>query len=92
MELGLKGRTAVIAGASTGSATPLPEVWQPRGSAGEITRESDVEVLTIPTNMKDTYLVNAAAAVVDRFGTIHILVYTAGNRMRRPDRQILWED
>jgi NAD(P)-dependent dehydrogenase (short-subunit alcohol dehydrogenase family) len=37
--------------------------------------------------------VNAAAATVaDRFGTIHILVNTAGNRMRRPDRQILWDD
>src|SRR5205807_1350633 len=59
----------------------------------EITSESNVEVLTISTNMRDADSVNAAAtAAASRFGAIHILVYTAGNRMRRPDRQILWED
>jgi NAD(P)-dependent dehydrogenase (short-subunit alcohol dehydrogenase family) len=59
----------------------------------EITRESDVEVLTIPTNMREPDSVNAAAtSAASRSGIIHILVYTAGNRMRRPDRQILWDD
>ena len=108
MELGLKGRTAVITGGSTGigkaSARGLAVegvnlVLLARGkenldkAAGEIASESNVEVLTISTNMRDANSVNAAAAAAaSRFGTIHILVYTAGNRMRRPDRQILWED
>ena len=34
----------------------------------------------------------AAAAVAERFGTVHILVNNAGHRMRRLDRQILWDD
>jgi len=108
MELGLKGRTAVITGGSTGigkaSARGLAVegvnlVLLARGkenldkAADEIARESNVEILTIPTDMRDARAVNAAAAIAaDRFGTIHILINTAGNRMRRPDRQILWDD
>ena len=108
MELGLKGRTAVITGGSTGmgkaaarglAAEGVNLVLLARGqenldkAAREISGESNVEVLTIPTNMRDVNSVNAAAAAAaSRFGTIHILICTAGNRMRRPDRQILWED
>jgi 3-oxoacyl-[acyl-carrier protein] reductase len=108
MELGLKGRTAVIVGGSMGigkaaarglAAERVNLVLLARGqesldkTAGEITSEFDVDVLTIPTNVRDAKAVNAAAdAAASRFGTIHILLYTAGNRMRRPDRQILWED
>jgi len=108
MELGLKGRTAVIAGGSMGigkaaarglAAEGVNLVLLARGkenldkAAEEIVRESDVNVLTVPTNMRDPDSVNAAAAAAaSSFGTVHILVYTAGNRMRRPDRQILWDD
>ncbi len=108
MELGLKGRTAVIAGGSTGigkaaarglATEGVSLVLLARGkenldkAANEIAGESNVEIVTIPTDMKDANSVNAAAAAAaDRFGTIHILVNTAGNRMRRPDRQILWDD
>src|SRR3989454_12516859 len=108
MELGLKGRTAVIVGGSMGIgkaaarglvAEGVNVVLLARGKenldrvASEIASESNVGVLTIPTNMRDANSVNAAAAAsASRFGTIHILVYTAGNRMRRPDRQILWDD
>ena len=108
MELGLKGRTAVIAGGSMGigkaaalglAAEGVNLVLLARGkeyldkAAAEIARNSNVEVITIPTNMRDANVVNAAAAAAaSRFGTINILVYTAGNRMRRPDRQILWDD
>lgn len=108
MELGLKGRTAVIAGGSMGigkaaarglAAEGVNLVLLARGeenlekAAEEINRESDVNVLIVPTNMRDPDSVNAAAAVAaSSFGTVHILVYTAGNRMRRPDRQILWND
>ncbi len=108
MDLGWKGRTAVIAGGSMGigkaaarglAAEGVNLVLLARGkenldkAAEEITRESSVEVLTIPTNVRDADSVNAAAAAAaSRFGTIHMLVYTASNRMRRPGRQILWED
>ncbi len=108
MELGLKGRTAVIAGGSTGigkaaarglATEGVSLVLLARGkenldkAANEIASESNVEIVTIPTDMKDANSVNAAAAAAaDRFGMIHILVNTAGNRMRRPDRQILWDD
>lgn len=104
----MKGRTAVITGGSTGmgkatarrlAAEGVNLVLLARGkenldrAADEITGESNVEVLTIPTDVRSTSSVNAAAAAAaERFGTIHILVSTAGNRMRRPDRQILWED
>src|SRR5258707_8553996 len=108
MELGLGGRTAVITGGSMGigkaeakglAAEGVNLVLPARGkenlekTASEIASENPVGVLTIPANMRDANAVNAAAAAAaTRFGTIHILVCTAGNRMRRPDRQILWAD
>src|SRR5260370_10284226 len=108
MELGLKGRTAVITGGSMGIGKAVGKelaregvnlVLLARGKenldrvAREISSENKVDVLAIPTNMADSASVDAAAAAAaERFGTIHILVNTAGNRMRRPDRQILWND
>ncbi len=108
MELGLKGRTAVITGGSMGIGKAVGKelaregvnlVLLARGKenldrvAREISSENNVDVLAIPTNMADSASVDAAAAAAaERFGTIHILVNTAGNRMRRPDRQILWND
>lgn len=108
MELGLKGRTAVIVGGSMGigkaaarglAAEGVNLALLARGqesldkAVSEITAESGVDVLAIPTNMRDAQSVNdAASTAAHRFGTVHIMVYTAGNRMRRPDRQILWED
>lgn len=108
MELGLRGWTAVITGGSMGigkaaarglAAEGVNLVLLARGkenldrAAGEISSEYSVDVLAIPTNVADSTSVDAAAATAaERFGTIHILVNTAGNRMRRPDRQILWND
>ncbi|HLW00147.1 MAG TPA: SDR family oxidoreductase [Ktedonobacterales bacterium] len=108
MELGLRGRTAVIAGASSGigkasakglAAEGVNLVLLARGqenlesAAKEIASVSPVEIVTLPTDMKDAASVNAAAAAAaERFGTLHILLNTAGNRMRRPGRQILWDD
>jgi 3-oxoacyl-[acyl-carrier protein] reductase len=108
MKTGLRGRTAVIAGGSTGigkaaakglAAEGVNLVLLARGkesleqAASDITSTSRVEVLTIPTDLKEAAATNAAAAAAaERFGTIHILVNTMGNRMRKPGRQILWED
>src|SRR5579863_2639085 len=100
MELGLQGRTAVIVGGSMGigkaaakglAAEGVNLALLARGQesldrvAAEISSEYDVDVLTIPVNVREAQSVNAAAAAVaQRFGTVHILTYTAGNRMRRP--------
>lgn len=108
MELGLRGRTAVITGGSMGmgkaaarglAAEGVNLVLLARGkenldkAAKEIASEKNVEVLAIPTEMREASSVDAAAAAAaGRFGAIHILINTVGNRMRRPDRQILWDD
>ncbi|MDX1435485.1 MAG: SDR family oxidoreductase [Anaerolineales bacterium] len=108
MELGLKGRTAVITGGSMGIGKAAAKglalegvnvVLLARGqealdsAADEIRSESGVEVLTISTDVTATEAVNAAAAAVqDRFEAVNILVCSHGHRMRRMDRQILWED
>ena len=108
MELGLQGRTAVIVGGTMGmgkaaaiglAAEGVNLALLARGqeslhkAASEITGEYGVDVQVVPTNMREAKSINTAAeAVAERFGTVHILVYTAGNRMRRPGRQILWED
>ncbi|HEX6299225.1 MAG TPA: SDR family oxidoreductase [Acidimicrobiia bacterium] len=108
MDLGLQGRTAVITGGSMGIGKSVAEglaaesvnvVLLARGkealeeAAAEIQSASGVDVLSVPTDVTDAASVNAAAAATaERFGTVEILVNTAGGRMRRPDRQILWED
>lgn len=108
MELNLKGRTAVITGGSSGMGKAIAEGLAAEGvnlallargkegldkAAAEISGEYHVDVLVVPTDMRVAKSVNAAAeAVVARFGAVHIMVYTAGNRMRRPGAQILWED
>jgi 3-oxoacyl-[acyl-carrier protein] reductase len=108
MDLGLRGRTAVVAGGSSGigkaaarglAAEGVNLVLLARGkenlekAASEIASKHPVEILTLPTDMKDAQSVNAAAAAAaERFGTLHILINSAGNRMRRPGRQILWDD
>ncbi len=108
MELGLQGRTAVITGGSSGigkaaarslAAEGVNLVLLARGkenldkAAAEITREHHTDILTLPTDVRDPHSVNdATAAAVKRFGAIHILINTAGNRMRRPDKQIFWDD
>jgi NAD(P)-dependent dehydrogenase (short-subunit alcohol dehydrogenase family) len=56
------------------------------------TAAEGVEVVAIPTDVTVSDEVDAAAQqVAERFGTAHILVNNAGNRMR-PGRQIEWSD
>jgi 3-oxoacyl-[acyl-carrier protein] reductase len=108
MELGLKGRAAVITGGSKGigraiarglAAEGVNLVLLARGkeqldqTAEQITAQTGVKVLAMSADITKTDQVDAsAAAAKDAFGTVHIVVNNAGSPMRRMDRQILWPD
>jgi 3-oxoacyl-[acyl-carrier protein] reductase len=108
MDLRLKGRVAVITGASKGigkaiarglAAEGVHIVMLARGkealdqSADEIRRATGVRVLTVTADIRDAAAVKAAAdAAKAEFGTIHIVVNNAGGPIKRQDRQITWPD
>jgi len=108
MELGLKGRAAVITGGSKGIGKAIARglgaegvnlVLLARGrellekTAEEIAGETGVQVLPVPADVANAESINAAAAAAkDRFGTIHIVINNAGGPIRRMDRQITWPD
>lgn len=108
MDTNLRGRVAAVMGASAGIGKAVaaglaaeganlvlmardPEILEE--AASEIGAASEVEVMVCPVDHTDKDQVEAAAAAVaERFGTLNILVNNAGHRMRRLDRQILWDD
>lgn len=108
MELGLKGRTAVITGGSKGIGKNIARGLAAEGvnvvliarnkdvleaTADEIRKSNDVGVLAIPTDIKSAAAVKVAAErAASQFKTIHILVNNAGSAIRRFDRQITWPD
>ena len=108
MELGLKGRTAVITGGSKGIGKSIAKGLAAEGvnvvliarnkemlaaAAEEIRKSSGVRVLAIPTDIKSAAAVKEAAeAAAAQFKSIHILVNNAGSAIRRFDRQINWPD
>ena len=97
MELGLKGRTAVITGGSTGIGKAAARglalegvnlVLLARGqenldkAASEIVSESSVEIVTIPTDMRNAREVNAAAATAAATPSSSCAVDEGGRRER----------
>src|SRR5262245_8778947 len=108
MELGLKGRTAVITGGSKGIGKNIAKGLAAEGvnlvliarnkellenAADEDRRAGNVRVLTIPTDIKNSDAVKQAAeTAAGQFKTIRILVNNAGTGIRRFDRQITWPD
>ena len=108
MDLNLRGRAAVITGGSMGIGKAIAKGLAAEGVnltliargqenldkvAKEIRSQSSVEVLARSADITNTESVNAAAAATaEKFGTVHILVNSAGHRMRRFDRQIMWDD
>jgi NAD(P)-dependent dehydrogenase (short-subunit alcohol dehydrogenase family) len=108
MELGIKGRVAVITGSSKGIGKAIAQglaaegvnvVLLARGkeqldkAADEIQNQYKVRVLAIPTDITSTpSLKNAADETAKEFGAVHIIVNNAGGPIRRMDRQINWPD
>src|SRR3990172_4571940 len=104
MELGLKGRTAVITGASKGIGKAIAKGLAAEGvnvmllargkevldqAADEIGRANGVQTLAVPTDITDMEAVKAAAAAAaERFGTVHIVINNVHNRVRRPGSQL----
>ena len=108
MELGLKGRAAVITGASKGIGKAIAQGLAAEGvnlvviargkelldkAAEEIRKKSGVKVLSVAADITNSASVNAAAAAAkSEIGPIHIVVNNAGGPIRRMDRQITWQD
>lgn len=108
MELGLKGRVAVISGGSRGIGKAIAYGLATEGvnvillargqeqlerTADDIRRQHGVNVLPIKADVTSTKaLEDAAARARAEHPTVHIVVNNAGGPMRRMDRQILWPD
>jgi 3-oxoacyl-[acyl-carrier protein] reductase len=108
MELGLKGRAAVITGGSKGIGRAIAKglaaegvnlVLLARGqeqldqTADRLRQDTGVKVLTVSADITKADQVDAAAsAAKETFGTVNIVINNAGGPMRRMDRQILWPD
>jgi NAD(P)-dependent dehydrogenase (short-subunit alcohol dehydrogenase family) len=108
MELGLKGRVAVITGGSKGIGRAIARALAAQGAnlvllargndqlqetANDIRQTHGVRVAAIQADITSSESVRAAAdAAVREFPAIHIVVNNAGAPMRRMDRQILWPD
>jgi len=108
MDLGLKGRTAVITGGSKGFGKAIARglageganvVLLARGkelldkTAEEIRIATGVRVLAVAADItKAESVQEAAKTAADQFKTVHIVVNNAGGPIRRMERQITWSD
>lgn len=108
MDLRLRGRVALITGASKGigkgiargladegvDLVLLARSWPGlKATADEIRTATGVRVLPVATDIRDATQVTAAVQrAVEEFGKIHILVNNAGGPIKRPERQITWPD
>jgi len=108
VNLGLKGRVAVVTGASKGIGKAIARgladegvhlVLVARGAesieqaAEEIRCATGVRVLACAGDVRDEQSVQSVADAATReFGTVHILVNNAGGPIKRQERQILWPE
>jgi len=108
MNLGLKGRAALVTGASKGIGKAIARGLADEGvnlallargveelerAADDIRRAAGVRVLALPTDIRDARAVQAAAdRAAAEFGSVHVLVNNAGGPIKRQERQITWPD
>lgn len=106
MDLRLRGRAALVTGASKGIGRAIARGLAEEGvelallartrdtleaAADEIRAATGTRVLALPADIRDSAAVaSAVAAAHAELGAIHILVNNAGGPIKRPERQITW--
>jgi NAD(P)-dependent dehydrogenase (short-subunit alcohol dehydrogenase family) len=108
VDLGLKGRVAVVTGASKGIGKAIARGLAAEGvhlvmlardaaalaaAADDIRASAGIRVVARSTDVRSGDSVTGAAEAASReFGQVHIVVNNAGGPIKRPGRQLAWPE